>query len=138
MNTKDILDVLTTSFMDFYLHPRFLMEIKQLLKKELSGQEACFFRILQTQLANINMFGSAIDRIDKNEKLTGNRRTYYSIHLQSKQFNIRFLLYFKNDTTPLFLCAFYERQGKRKTSYSHYLPVLDDRLNDMLGDDADE
>lgn len=137
MNTKDILEIMEKLFSGFLFHPKFIGEMHSLLKKELSGKEGQFFKMLGTQLSNIRNFGPMIHTIDNNEKLKGLTRTYYSIHLQNNQFNVRLIIYFHNNN-PLFLCAFYERKGKRYTDYSNYKKNLDLRLNQMLGDEKNE
>ena len=93
MKTKDILELMSKLFADLKLHSLFIEEIRSLLKKELRGKESEFFRVLGTQLSNIQQFGSLVYTVDSNEKLKGLDRTYYSIHLQRSQFNVRMLIY---------------------------------------------
>lgn len=138
MKTKEILELMAKLFADLKMHPLFLKEIRQLLSKELRGKESNFFKILSTQLHNIEVFGTMIHTVDSNEKLKNWDKTFYSIHLQQQQFNIRLLIYITDDHMPLFLCAFYERSGKKKTDYTTYKSVLESRLNQMIGDDMCE
>lgn len=129
MNTKDMLAELAELFTSFSLHPLFIQELSFLLKKDLKGKEARFFKILSTQLNNIKTFGRSIYTVDSNEILHGADGHYYSIHLQQSQFNVRLLIYIADNDTPYFLCAFNERSGKRKTDYSAYTSVMQERLN---------
>ena len=137
MNTKDILNQLSALFSDYVFHELFLSELYNLLTKELKGKEAKFFNILSSQLNNIRTFGRMVYTVDSNEIIKGMDGHYYSIHLNNSQSNVRFLVYIFDDSTPWFLCAFYERSGKRKTDYSQYTPVLKRRFEE-LGDDDNE
>lgn len=134
MNTKETLKRLINIFDEFTLHIRFVDELNKLLKKELSGKEDIFFKILISQLNNIKTFRNMIHTVDSHEQLKGMDGHYYSIHLQQSQFNIRMLVNIPDDGTVYFLCAFYERSGKKHTNYSNYTPVLIQRLNELLGD----
>ena len=53
--------------------------------------------------------------------------------MQSKNYNVRLLISFDDDKNPLFLSAFYERSGKKKTGYEAYTPTANARRNEMLG-----
>ena len=138
MNTREILNELAKLFSNFIMHKRFIKELKDLLSTKLRGKEASFFDCLATQLRNIKDFGVLVDRTDKNEKIKGFDGHYYSIHLQKSQFNVRLLVYINDDSTPFFLCAFYEEEGKKRTSYSHYTSTLETRYNELLGGGEDE
>lgn len=138
MNTKEILGMLTQLFSGFVLHKEFLKEIRNLLSKELKGKENAFFKSLTTQLNNIKTFGRMVYRVDNNEILKGADGHYYSIHIESKQFNIRLLIYIDDNGIPYFLCCFYERAGKRKTDYTAHTKVMKARLAQLLEGDANE
>ena len=127
MNTEDMLKELASLLNSFFIHPKFLEELRTLLKTDLKGKESIFLKILTTQLSNIKNFGSKIYTIDSNEILQGADGHYYSIHLQKSQFNV--------ENIPYFLCAFNERSGKNRTNYSTYTTVMKERINYFLGDD---
>lgn len=55
----------------------------------------------------------------------------YSMHIKFEK-NIRILYTFNGDTIIMFLCAFDERSGKRKTDYSGYIPTAKQRLKECL------
>lgn len=131
MNTNDMLEELAKYLTSFSIHPKFYTELVALLKKDLKGKEAQFFKIMITQLNNIQNFGSQIYKIDSNEKLQGADGHFYSIHLQKSQFNVRFIIYIDDKDAPYFLCAFNERAGKTRTNYSTYTAVMQDRLQDF-------
>lgn len=138
MNKKDILEIISNLFSNYSFHPRCISEFTELLKKDLRGKEARFFKLMTTQFNNIMTFGKMIHTVDGHEQIKGASRTYFSIHLQQNQYNIRLLIYFTETNTPLFLCIFNERAGKSVSDYTQYVKVLDARLNEMLGDDIDE
>lgn len=138
MNTKDMLETLYRLFEDYTFHDLFLKELSCLLKKDLRGKENRFFNLMSTQFANIKSFGCNIYKVDGHEKLLGADGHYYSIHLQQSQFNIRFIVYIFDNGIPYFLCAFNEKSGKSYTNYSSYTSVMEQRLNDLLGDDIDD
>ena len=141
MNTKDALNVLKKYFTGYTckIHEQFIIELGKLLKKELKGKEEIFFKGFTTQLNNIRTFGYLVHRTDDNEILKGGDGHFYSIHLQHKQFNIRFIIYIDKDNVPYFLCCFYEREGKRKTDYTSYTLVMKQRLEQLLEEeDIDE
>ena len=110
-------NVATSLLNSFLIHPKFLEELRTLLKTDLKGKESIFFKILTTQLSNIKNFGSKIYTIDSNEILQGADGHYYSIHLQKSQFNVRLIVYINDENIPYFLCAFNERSGKNRTNY---------------------
>ena len=132
MNTKEILETLVKHFSDFILHDQFVKELHALLKKDLRGQEKDFFNCLATQLSNIKTFGTMVHTTDANEKLKGADGHYYSIHLARKQFNVRFIVNIQNDGTPYFLCAFFEKSGKKATDYSAYTKVMEKRFKELM------
>lgn len=130
MNTKNALERLSLFLgEDFLLHPRFLDELSSLIAKELKGKEERFFKILATQLSNIKNFGIMVHTVDSNEQIHGGDGHFFSIHLQQSQFNIRFLIYIRDDGKAFFLCAFYERSNKKATDYTKYTPILSSRRN---------
>ena len=131
MNTKEALQLLKSYLENFAMHPLFLKELASLLKNELKGKESRFFKLLVTQLKNIQDFGIMVHTVDSNEKIQGLDGHYYSIHFTQSQFNIRFLIHISNDNAVYFLSAFYERGGKKATDYSQYSSVLPSRLKDM-------
>ena len=133
MNTKDMLATLAKLFDSFSFHPLFIQELSILLKKDLKGKEARFFKMLSAQLENIKNFGRNIYTVDGHEVLQGADGHFYSIHLQQSQFNIRLLIYIDENNIPYFLCAFNERAGKRRTDYTTYTSVMQERLKDLGG-----
>lgn len=132
MTTKEILETMSTLFFGFILHRKFIEEINDLLKHDLRGKEARFFKSLTTQLNHIKTFGRLVHTVDDNEQIKGADGNYFSIHLQQSQFNVRFLIYVDESGEPFFLCAFYERAGKKRTDYSSYTAVAEQRLKELL------
>lgn len=138
MKTKEALEILCKSFTSYSFHPQFLIELKELLQNDLKGKENRFFKCLTTQLSYIKNLGITVNQADGHEIILGFDGHFYSIHLQQSQFNVRFLVHINDDGTPLFLCAFNERAGHKETSYKKYIPVLEERFNEMQGDDNNE
>ena len=133
MNTKELLKLLSEQFSGYVYHVSFLEELYTILRKELSGKEKQLFKQLATQLENIRKMGRMVYMADRNERLKGDGSRYYSIHLSSAQYNVRLLVYITGSGIPYFLSAFYERGGKSRTDYSSHIPVLDKRLEQLLG-----
>jgi len=96
-----------------------------------------FHKEFITELVNIATSVSyhkhRIYTIDSHEHLKWKNTSLYSLHMQSKNYNVRLLISFDDDKNPLFLSAFYERSGKKKTGYEAYTPTANARRNEMLG-----
>lgn len=130
---NDLLQLIS-QYTDFHYHELFVRELSDLIKHELSGHEREFTRLLIRQLSFINNMRSRVDQADSNEILKHTQRRFYSIHLTQKFFNIRFIIFVASDNNAVyFLSAFYERSGKKKTSYREFEPTLEDRLHDLGG-----
>lgn len=131
MNTQEALQILLSYLENFEVHPLFLKELSSILKSELKGKEKKFFKLLITQLKNIQDFGVMVHTVDSNEKIHGLDGHFYSIHFTQSQFNVRFIIYIPDNKPAYFLTAFYERAGKRATDYSKNTKVLLSRLKEM-------
>lgn len=133
MNTNEALSLLKNLLGDFdiAIHPRFLSELRDLLKKDLKGKEEQFFKLLTTQLNNMRTFGIMVYTVDENEQLKGFDGHYYSIHLQQKQFNVRMLVHISDGCKCSLLSIFYERTGKKATGYAKHSKTLLERLAEM-------
>ena len=119
----------------FVFHSLFIKEFRNLLK-EASGHEKQIFSLLIKQLSFVKDMGVRVNEADSNEKLKGTNTNidYYSLHIQDKIVNIRMLITFENNNTPLFLSAFYERAGKRVTNYDLWILVIKERYEEMIGE----
>lgn len=149
MNTKDAIQQLISYFKKygdiFIIHPEFLKELSSLLKKELKGNEKKFFQKFVTQLDNIVNFKRQVYTVDGNEILKagndehGNPFELYSIHISSNNYNIRFIISFTESSSPVFLTAFYERGGKRKTDYTIPKQIAKTRIRELMkGNDEND
>ena len=138
MNTKEALKQLAQKLCgyDFIFHPKFLEELRSLLSKELKGKEDKFFKCLTNQLKYIHDFGILVYQTDGHEQIKGFDGHYFSIHIEGKEFNIRFLVHISNTGTSHFLCAFYEKAGHRKDDYTSYTDVLKQRFRELEEGDA--
>lgn len=135
MNKKKALELLKENLEKYlvkgYLfHKRFIEELKSLLI-DVSGHEKELFALLIKQLDFVKVLGKEVGRADSNEIIKYMEREYYSLHLQAKNFNIRFLMTFDDDENPIFLAAFYERSGKKASDYSQWKGVLQHRYNEI-------
>lgn len=117
----------------FVFHKQFLQELGALLKNA-SGSEKEIFNLLVRQLGYVRDFNRRVNEVDSNEIIKHTKRCYYSLHLQGGRFNIRLIISFMMDNTPVFLVAFYERSGKKKTNYSNYIEILDNRFKEIEGE----
>ncbi len=129
MKTRDAIEMLLEKLRSFSCHPLFIEELGGLLKRELKGKEAAFFKCLSTQLVNLENYGAAINKVDGHEVLKGFDGHFYSIHLRGNQFNVRLLVRIE-DECAVFLTAFYERDGHAKTSYSKYTDEMQKRWDE--------
>lgn len=118
-------------------HPKFFEELRDLLKKA-SGYEKEILNLLVRQLGYVRDFRRKVNEADGNEKIKHSTRDYYSLHLKGKGFNLRFLMGFLPDDSPIFLVAFYERSGKKVSNYSTFVEVLDERYEEMESENRDE
>ncbi len=76
----------------------------------------------------INEYGQNCDRVKTIEKLKGFKQDFYSVHVVSRQYNVRILLSLDENGEPIFLCIFNERDGKRNTDYSNYTKIVKARF----------
>ena len=95
----------------------FLFDLKNILSN-ISHQKTFFNQFVAT-MNNIKEYRHNIYQIDSHERLKG--CPFYSIHLQCKNYNIRFLIKFDSSGNPIFLVAFEEKTGKRFTSYQRFV-----------------
>lgn len=110
----------------------FLQELKDLLN-DIKGHEAELFKLISKQFQFITALGTHVNEADSNEILKyKSEQLYYSLHLSSKNFNIRFVIAFYDNKIPVFLVAFYERMGKSATDYSQYESPAKNRYNEYL------
>ncbi|MBK5247547.1 MAG: hypothetical protein JJE49_09820 [Peptostreptococcaceae bacterium] len=127
MKKFEIIKALSESFGDVVAHPAVGKEICDLVLG--TGSEKEFFRLFKKQLNFINELGNKVTELEQFEKITS-APGLYSMHLESKNFNIRVLYSFDNNMEILLHC-FYERQGKSVTSYLKHIPIALKRKKEM-------
>lgn len=120
--------------MEFVFHSEFINEIKELLSKNLAGQEKKFFNLMIKQLGFVQTMGKRVHEVNGNERLSNINFEIdlYSLHLNNNVFNIRFLIAFLPNDNPIFLAAFYERAGKKRTNYDSKIGVAKNRYLDFV------
>lgn len=148
MNTKDALALLIRYLKkysnNFILHPDIIGEFKQLLKKDLKGNEDAFFNQLITQLNHIMSYKKEVNQVSQNEILSnvgndtnGDPYELYSIHIdRGSSINIRLIISFNKNETPLLLTVFNERGGKRRTDYTEPIKKAKKRKDELTKGDS--
>lgn len=141
MNKKDAFDLLINylteyNTLGFKFHQKFIEELGDLMLKHSVGHEKELFSIMIKQFGFVNTLNTMVDTADSNEILRELKSEiyFYSIHIKNKSLNFRFLMAFTPENTPVFLVAFFEKSGKRASSYSKYTPVLETRYKQIVGE----
>jgi hypothetical protein len=126
MNKADVLALLLQYLSDILCHNDFVPELISLIAG--SGYELKFFGMLNARLLVLSSLGVQATVTKEFEPLTDG---LYSMHLAGRDFNIRIIYAFLQNRQPVLLSAFHEREGKKKTDYSSYIPVAKNRLLQM-------
>ena len=107
----------------FEFHPEFYKEFAELVSG--TGFEK---QVVNQFIFKLNAI-IELGNIDHGPKWLEKLKTYdnmYSLHLDSKSYNFR-LLFSKNDKGKYFLRMFYERSGKKATSYAPNVKIAIER-----------
>jgi len=122
MNKNALIDILKKYLQGLEIADGFIEDVYELLKN-ISGHEKEFFNLLTKQLYFVSILGRKVINVGSNERLKYVDDFFcVSLHLKGKCFNIRLLVSF-TENPPLFLTAFYEREGKSKTDYTKPIAV---------------
>ena len=103
----------------FRFHPEFIEEYDRLVKE--SGEEEKINNLLVRRLSAIIELGNR----DYGLKWLEHLKDYgnmYSLHVDTNTQNYR-LLFSKSSNKKYFLHMFYERSGKKKSSYESHVPI---------------
>lgn len=136
MNKKKALALLA-EYLDeyddrFIFHEQFVQELIKIATTELKGNENEFFKLFVKQLKFIDSKRERIDEADSNEKLRHfPKGDWYSIHVSTKVVNVRLLIRFLLDHSPVFLVCFNEKSGKRSSGYEQYKEVVVNRFKEI-------
>ena len=131
MNREEMLKALAKELANFIIHPNLIGELSNILKN--SGVEAKFLALLAARLKYLSEHGPlSIQYREGFESLTNKADNLYSMRLIGKTFNIRILYSFLSNGTPVLLLAFYEKAGKRVSSYEAHIPAAKTRLQSMM------
>lgn len=125
MKKEEFIKLLAEHLNNIQWHPALLPELLDLLKR--TGQEKQFLAMLSKRLKFLQSEGTSATQHEEFERLEDN---IYSMHISSKQMNIRILYSFLNDGSVL-LHAFYERAGKRHTDYTDTIKLARTRLKEL-------
>ena len=134
LNKDDFLRLLIELFSKYEsmitLHPDMIAELVVLLKG--AGIEGQFLSKLEEYLFNLKSYGN--DAIGSKgapmEHLAG-ESPLCSMRFPFASSNVRILFVYQEEHLYL-LVAFYERAGKKKTSYSAHTPIARQRLEELL------
>ena len=126
-NKFQFLDFLANIFdnLNFRFHEKCISEILELLHN--SGSERKFLAAFETSLVNLDKLGRGVCAHKNFEKLKNCE--FFSMRIRIEKNNYRIL--YAHEKEAVFLLAFYERGGKRKTDYTSRIPVAKKRLEEM-------
>lgn len=133
MNRDAVLQFILSLFSSWIVYPALPSELSALIAK--SGFEDKFFNALLVRLKILSHSGAQAAHPEWFESLK-NADGIYSMRIFGKGFNIRILYGFSPSQSPLLLLAFHERSGKRKTDYTSYIPAAQQRLAELLEENA--
>jgi len=112
-------------------HPAFCGEFEELI--EHTGIQTRVMKLLLVRITMIHNMGIealCAQQGNNYEKLKGDGRGLYSLHLQGNNMNYRVLLSALDDGAIL-LHSFYEREGKKNTGYHNAIPIAQERLREF-------
>jgi len=112
---------------NFIVHAECINDLVNILQNE--GNSGVFLSCLDTRLKSLELLGYEATKLNSFEKLTNNKNLY-SIKFKGKH-NIRILYSYNEKSNECLLLSFFEKTGKRKTEYSHYIPTARRRFNEL-------
>lgn len=137
MNKQSVLEMLKKYLSQIRYHSALILELVAIIAG--SGYESDFRSLLTARLRMLSALGKDAILLKEFELLRyTDDEELYSMHLNGSNFNIRVLYAFLPNHMPVLLCAFYKRDGKRKTDYTPYIPVALERLNQERRDYENE
>lgn len=130
MNIVLMIHSLEDAFSEYTVHSDLIKDLISILKN--SGNEKSFIAKLTTSLWFLSEYGKTahLQPTKQFEKIK-DVDNMYSMHICTKNYNVRILYSFLSDDKIL-LHGFDEKSGKRITDYSHALPVAKNRLNEII------
>lgn len=130
MNRDDAFKILWATFKSYWVCKALCSDLIACISG--SGWEKQFFNLLLTRLKYLKEHGVHATK-HKEFELLGETNGLYSMHLFGKGFNIRILYAFAPNNRPVLLLGFFERSGKKKTDYTQYITLAQQRLAEELG-----
>lgn len=127
MNKQAVMKELALLLDDVLIHPAVAGEIKQLILG--TGKEKQFLKQLAKQIGLLKEYGKDVIQLPQFEKLKS-YRDLYSMHLESKDYNIRMLYTYRVDGEIILHC-FYEKKGKEVTGYEKHAPIAMKRKREL-------
>lgn len=126
MIKEEVMSFLLELLSAIRMHSKFLPELVGCIA--MTGQENRFKKILIKQLRILSYKGIQASDMAEFESIGDG---LFSMHIAGKQFNTRVLYFFLPNQQPVFLLAFEERAGKRKTDYSTHIPIALARMHEI-------
>lgn len=127
MNKRKVMEELEALLGNMLIHPDVVTEINRLIVG--TGNEEKFFKQLTKQLVLLRELKNDVINLPQFEKLKA-YNGLYSMHLESKEYNIR-VLYSYNECNEIILHCFYEKAGKRITGYEVHAQIAVRRKEEM-------
>lgn len=134
MRHKDVLDLLKALFQGFSCHPDLCTDLSNIISR--SGFEAKFLSLLLIRLKYLQSNGKNAINYPEGFEALRHSENLYSMRLSGKGFNIRILYTFLSDHMPLLLLGFEEKSGKKRTDYTSYIPVAEERIRNVIGGES--
>ena len=120
MDKINIKELLNNKFGDtFQFHPMFFEEFSRLVEN--TGEEKKIINLFVKRLFALIELGDIDYGLQWLEHLK-NYGNMYSLHIETNNKNFR-LLFSKKANNKYFLHMFYEKSGKRNTSYEKHAPI---------------
>lgn len=124
------------TLIDLNVHPECMGEIIQLIHK--TGVEQRFLSILRRRLKALAEHREKVVLYEpENFESIKKVSDIYSMHIVANQLNLRVLFSFSKQG-ELLLHTFYERSGKKNSSYEAHLPIAKERLKQMLSEEREQ
>lgn len=125
MNKEEALNQLAELLSGFTIHHKACAEILSYIQG--SGAETSVFSVLAQRLTFLKDQKHQATKHKEFELLKGG---IYSMHIATSSINLRILYAFRNSDIVL-LCAFFEREGKKRTDYTSRIPEAQARLAEL-------
>lgn len=129
MNKSNVIQQLLQYLSQILCYDSFISDLVSIIAG--TGYESKFFSLLQARLQILSAYGNGAIVAKEFELISDG---IYSMHLSGHDFNIRILYAFLPNGQPVLLSTFFEREKKKKTDYTNYIPEAVSRFQKMRKD----